>query len=350
MYRGFFISIITIYFLCLGVSSGVVSKQSNVSPDGMQEWRPVSNAPTLNLDDLTQPQQLLLQIYLDELNFCPGKLDGKMGKFSKEALKAYYEGLGIPELMTLEHALRHACTHKSEPFIQVKVPKVAKRFVTFNLPSRYSQLAKRRKANYRSYGEFMSERYHTSVAFLKEINGRRKINSLRVGAEIKVPNVRPFTIENIASRKFEPVLEAENNFAVVDTKKNIMKVFARYEEDGNSRLVAFFPITPGRKSQIRYGNWKIKNSITFPTWRYDPKVLRGTGRSKDSNTFNVPPGPNNPVGILWNGLTARSVGIHGTNNPDTIGRATSSGCIRMSNWDVVKLPNFLRPGCTVVIR
>jgi len=100
----------------------------------------------------------------------------------------------------------------------------------------------------------------------------------------------------------------------------------------------------------RYGEWVVKNSVPNPVWRYDPLVLKGEGRSEESEVYNVPGGPNNPVGVLWNGLSARSVGIHGTNQPETIGRTRSSGCIRMANWDVVKLPNYIRPGCKVIIK
>ncbi|HCI92543.1 MAG TPA: murein L,D-transpeptidase, partial [Verrucomicrobiales bacterium] len=61
-------------------------------------------------------------------------------------------------------------------------------------------------------------------------------------------------------------------------------------------------------------------------------------------------GPNNPVGVIWNGLSKSGIGIHGTNNPRTIGRAQSAGCIRLSNWDSVRFPNFARPGAIVEIR
>ena len=58
----------------------------------------------------------------------------------------------------------------------------------------------------------------------------------------------------------------------------------------------------------------------------------------------MPPGPNGPVGVAWLDLTKEHYGIHGTNEPQTIGRAESSGCIRMTNWDVLRLSRMHEAG------
>ena len=56
------------------------------------------------------------------------------------------------------------------------------------------------------------------------------------------------------------------------------------------------------------------------------------------------PGPNNLVGILWMGLNKPGIGIHGTNNPETIGRAASHGCIRLANWDAARVKDVVSVG------
>ena len=56
-------------------------------------------------------------------------------------------------------------------------------------------------------------------------------------------------------------------------------------------------------------------------------------------------GPNSPVGVMWMGLNKTGIGLHGTNNPETIGRAASHGCIRMANWDALKLQPTGLHGC-----
>ena len=73
------------------------------------------------------------------------------------------------------------------------------------------------------------------------------------------------------------------------------------------------------------------------------------GVRSPTTIVNLPPGPNSPVGVMWMGLNKSGIGLHGTNNPETIGRAASHGCIRLANWDAVKLSQMVTPGVTVHI-
>jgi len=70
---------------------------------------------------------------------------------------------------------------------------------------------------------------------------------------------------------------------------------------------------------------------------------------RTSNFYNIPAGPTNPVGVLWCGLNRPGIGVHGTNQPFTIGRAGSHGCIRLANWDAIRLSTMITEGMTVVI-
>lgn len=81
------------------------------------------------------------------------------------------------------------------------------------------------------------------------------------------------------------------------------------------------------------GTFTIVNRIPHPTWY-------GSGRP-------VAPGKRNPLGTRWLGLSAAGYGIHGTNNPASIGTAASKGCIRMRNRDVEELFELVGPGVTV---
>ena len=70
---------------------------------------------------------------------------------------------------------------------------------------------------------------------------------------------------------------------------------------------------------------------------------------RTENFYNLPSGPRNPVGVCWSGLNKPGIGIHGTNNPQTIGRAQSHGCMRTANWDVIRLSKLVTKGMKVVI-
>jgi lipoprotein-anchoring transpeptidase ErfK/SrfK len=92
------------------------------------------------------------------------------------------------------------------------------------------------------------------------------------------------------------------------------------------------------------GDWKINGKAPNPPFTYDPRVL---GNDDDSGKQQLPPGPNSPVGVVWIDLSKEHYGIHGTPDPETIGRAQSSGCVRLTNWDAARLAQMVRPGVEV---
>ncbi len=74
-----------------------------------------------------------------------------------------------------------------------------------------------------------------------------------------------------------------------------------------------------------------------------------TGKRSDT-AYELPPGPNNPVGIVWLAINIPSRGIHGTPSPDQIGRNASHGCIRTANWDAWVLAQRIKKGTPVEVK
>ncbi|MCC3374382.1 L,D-transpeptidase [Cohnella sp. REN36] len=70
----------------------------------------------------------------------------------------------------------------------------------------------------------------------------------------------------------------------------------------------------------------------------------------DFRIINKEPNPGGPFGAMWMGLSKPHYGIHGTNDPSSIGRMVSHGCIRMYNEDVLKLASLVPIGTRVTIR
>ncbi|RAV20393.1 L,D-transpeptidase [Paenibacillus contaminans] len=66
--------------------------------------------------------------------------------------------------------------------------------------------------------------------------------------------------------------------------------------------------------------------------------------------INKAPNPGGPFGVLWMGLSKPHYGIHGTNDPSSIGKLVSHGCIRMFNRDVLELSSLVPIGTRVTIR
>jgi lipoprotein-anchoring transpeptidase ErfK/SrfK len=300
-----------------------------------------------------------LQIFLDQSNFGPGVIDGRIGQFSELAVHSWNENQGHPidSWRAVNTAARKAVPN---PFAVAIVPEAVAKWVNPNLSYKKAEQAKAKQMSYRSNGEFMSERYHTDIPYLIELNSSSIINNLKPRETIIVPNVKAFEIENLTGAAFKEDEALSQRHAVIDTKLNQVRIYeanlrALVVADpeapasvANHSLIAAFPITPGKPQFIRYGKWEMRNAVELPVWRYDQQLLDTGKRGK--NSLNIPGGPNNPVGVLWCGLSKPGIGMHGTSNPETIGRSRSAGCIRLANWDIVRIPGMLRPGCSVEIR
>jgi lipoprotein-anchoring transpeptidase ErfK/SrfK len=128
----------------------------------------------------------------------------------------------------------------------------------------------------------------------------------------------------------------------VDTKINMLGVS---EAD---RLVAAYPVTIGSaQTASPMGDWKVRTIVKLPRFRYDEAMLKHGQRS--GNFHMLPPGPNSPIGVIWIALNKKGIGLHGTNEPETIGQSVSHGCVRLTNWDVVRLVEKVKNGVPVSI-
>jgi len=200
---------------------------------------------------------------------------------------------------------------------------------------------------YRSVLELVAEKFHTSQEFLKQLNPGLGEHELKAGDRVKVPNVIPFEIGAAeAKRREEEAPEAKEKeggrWLDIDVAQKELEV-----REGE-RILAAFPITPGStRLPAPRGHWHVQTITFMPKFRYDPQMLYHGERGEHG--IITPPGPNNKVGVVWMSLNKKGVGIHGTDEPETIGRTTSHGCIRLSNWDVVRVAAMIEPGAKVII-
>ena len=283
-----------------------------------------------------------LQIFLDEHSFGPGKIDGRWGEFLGQAL----------------HRLQAAQGQKSsdqiDPALQQELEKISPVYTTYTLtdsdlkwvgkvPSTPAGMAQLKRILYHSALDYVAERYHADPDFIRKLNSGRNLNDLKKGSTVKVPNVQPFQIETIQP---VPDLPRRPEFAQrlirVDTSGRMLDLV------DTNRVIASFPITPGSKNlPAPIGTWKVVKVTTMPVFRWDEAMLKHGRRSDHS--YTIPPGPRNPVGIVWIGVNKKGIGIHGTDSPDTIGRSASHGCIRLANWDAARVVNQVTVGMTVEI-
>jgi len=296
-----------------------------------------TRGPSPATERISQDQTLRTQIFLDSKGFGPGVVDGRPGEFTTKALALYEQSQGMqggspPDTGNIVTYSRYTVTDKDLGAIGT-------------MASGPEAQSKQEKLPYTSLLELLSERFHTTQKFLRGLNPGMDLNSPTAGTQVIVPNIRrPFRFDAFPSTYPAPSEStASSRRVIVDLQQKFLQVL----ESG--RTIAAFPITPGSSEHpAPVGEWRVVGSVPWPWYRHDEGVL---SRGERTDSFhNLPPGPNSPVGILWAGLNRPGVGIHGTPVPDTIGRAGSHGCIRLSNWDAATFHTLVSKGTPVTIR
>ncbi len=298
-------------------------------------------------DNAAQPlpqdrqEALRLQLFLDQSAFKPGVVDGRKGEFTLKALHRYQQANGMkksddPKGLPLDQV--------GELYTQYQIQESDQEYVG-SVPEEPGKMAKQERIPYKSLLEFVAERFHADQELLKTLNPGKNLGALKPGDTVTVPNVQPFEIE-----KLEGAGKADVEVSGDSASK--IKVHVRTNSDimelrEGERLVGSYPITPGSKEKASpKGTWEVKFMAQMPTYRWDTAMFEG---GKDGQVYTIPAGVNNPVGVIWMRLTPDGVGMHGTPEPETIGRAGSHGCIRLSNWDAIDLSRKISKGTTVVI-
>lgn len=166
-----------------------------------------------------------------------------------------------------------------------------------------------------------------SEALLEGLNPGKKFD--RAGETISVANIMKAEARPAVAR-----LE-------VDKTAQTVKVFGKAGE-----LLAFFPASVGSEEKpTPSGVLKVTSIDARPHYRYNPDYKFKGVKSKEA--FTIKPGPNNPAGSHWIGLSSEGYGIHGTPSPSKVSKSESHGCVRLTNWDVGKLAKLLKKGTEV---
>jgi lipoprotein-anchoring transpeptidase ErfK/SrfK len=109
----------------------------------------------------------------------------------------------------------------------------------------------------------------------------------------------------------------------------------------------YAPVTTGSEHDpLPIGDWKVNGVEHDPKFHYNP-ALFWDAQATDAKA-TIPPGPNNPVGVVWIDISRPHYGLHGTPEPSKIGKTESHGCVRLTNWDALKLSSLVRPGTKVI--
>jgi lipoprotein-anchoring transpeptidase ErfK/SrfK len=181
---------------------------------------------------------------------------------------------------------------------------------------------------YTSSQEKLAEKFHMSEDLLAALNP---------GEDFDAPGHTVAVASKVTSE-----LPAKASRLEVDKTRQTVKVY-----DRGDRLLAVYPATVGSTEKpAPTGHLKVRAISKNPTYRYNPDyAFKGVHTTQP---FIIKPGPNNPVGMVWIGLSpGEGFGIHGTPEPSKVSKSESHGCVRLTNWDALTLASSLAKGATV---
>ena len=283
-----------------------------------------------------ESKTLALQIALDRRGFSCNTIDGQWGRKSQVALATYcaIHGYAVPPTPELA---RDILFPREQNLFRVETVTQREHDALVRIPSTPEGKAALKAMGYETIMEMYAERGHLTEGALRRLNPGVAWPNPPVGTRVKIPDF-------VNGRAASSTSEAP--------KASVLRVtLSRFEItafDEKGRLIALFPcsIAADKAKLPPEGELQVTTIIPHPDYTYTPDRIARGGRIV-RRLF--PPGPNNPVGSSWIGLTLPGYGIHGTPKPETIGRAESHGCFRLANWNAVRLRKMCEAGTSVVV-
>jgi lipoprotein-anchoring transpeptidase ErfK/SrfK len=270
------------------------------------------------------------QILLDRAHFSPGEIDGHYGDNLRSAIEGFQAARKLPVNGVVDQPVWQAVNADlSAPLVPYTINTVDAAGPYETVPPGMMEQSQLKSLGYQSPLEALGERFHIAPKLLQDLNPGKDF--AKAGEEIMVPNVQ----------RAYGVVKADR--LVVSKGKRTVSVFA-----ADNTVIRQYPATIGSEHDpLPIGEWKITTVRQNPKFYYNPDLFWNAD-AKDSKA-TIPAGPNNPVGVVWIGLSKEHYGIHGTPEPGTIGHTESHGCIRLANWDAEELSQMVKPGTPAVL-
>jgi len=274
-------------------------------------------------------QALATQVMLDRAGYSPGEIDAQRGASTERALEAFTKHGGNPRALPQDPLTSYTITDQDAagPF-------------TPSIPTDMMEMSKLPALGYTSLLEALGERFHASPQLLRRLNPEAKFAA---GETIKVPDVGGI----VAPVGPPPGRQNDASSPAVTTVTVHKSTSDLVVTDNAGTVLMYAPVTTGSEHDpLPIGEWKVTGVQRDPKFHYNPALFWDAEPTHSKAT--IPPGPNNPVGVVWVDITRPHYGLHGTPEPAKIGKTESHGCVRLTNWDALKLASLVKPGTRVV--
>ncbi len=288
--------------------------------------------------DVAGPSVLRVQTLLDRAFFSPGILDGRWGKNVEKAVYWLQRREGLPATGQVDSATFARLVQRAgNPAELVRTHRLSEADLAgpfVEIPDEIYEAHRLDCTCFESPFEKLGELFHSTPELLAQLNPDMDLDGLRAGQELRVPAVRDSTAR------------ADGRVAGIVVSVRGYYLHAR---DASGRVLYHFPTTLGSGYDPGEAEAYRVTSITpNPWWNLQPRLLHVGDPNRPD--VRIPPGPNSAVGNMWIDLSKPHYGIHGTAEPQTIGYAVSSGCVRLTNWDARFLGSRIERGIPVRFR
>jgi lipoprotein-anchoring transpeptidase ErfK/SrfK len=293
--------------------------------------REVAESPQAAATLLEQRSVLRAQVLLDRAHFSSGEIDGRAGSNLAGALAGFQRSRGLDDDGKLGPDSWDELERDSVPtLVEYSLTEADVEGPYLELPTDIVARSKLEVLGYASLLEALGERFHASPALLRKLNPGAQFQL--AGELIQVPNV------------IDGPAPPEAAQLIVDRSEGTLML-----ADADGTVLAQFPASTGSEHDpLPVGDWTVDSIATDPVFYYNPALFWDADPSQAR--AQLPPGPNNPVGLVWIDLSKEHYGIHGTPEPSRVGKTESHGCIRLTNWTALMLSGSVRAGMPVVLR
>ncbi len=274
-------------------------------------------------------RQLAWQLALDRAGFSGGILDGRVGPKGRLATREFQRARGLKPSGALDEATSAALGVDPDKALATYVVQAADLAQVGPLPTAWAEKAKVERLPYPSLDEVLAEKFHCTRALLARLNPGKDVARLKAGEGLVVPAVG----------EWPPLPRAEA------LEVNLAEKVIRVRGKGGELVALFHCSIAADKERLPSGEGTVAVISENPAYTFDPRMWPEV---KDvAQKLTIPPGPRNPVGLCWIGLSLPGYGIHGSPAPEMIGKTGSHGCFRLTNWDALRLAKSVRVGTPV---